>query len=294
MQKVKEKARALAVADLLPEGLRREILRRAEARVGGVESIREIRVRAEGQSSVLFSHERVRLISRIGKEELFHTVEAICGGAVYAYRDTIAEGYLTMARGIRVGLSGRARYEGERLVGVSEIRSLVFRIPTGECEFGEELYSHYLSGIGRGMLIYSPPGVGKTTALRYLAKRISGGKSLTRVALIDERGELSAEDFSGCEAEVLSGYKKSLGIEIATRTLSPDLIMVDELSAADAEAVMSVIRSGVPLVATSHGECPSDLMKRAALGELIEKGAFEVLVGISHTGEGYSLKVDRV
>lgn len=291
MQTVKEKT--ATVIEVLPDRLRREILRRAEVRVGSAKPIREIRVRAEGVSTVLFSDERVSLATRVKRNELSGMVEAICEGALYAHRDTIAEGYLTMQGGIRVGISGRARYEGDSLVGISSVESLVFRIPTGECSFGEELFSHFQTGIGRGMLIYSPPGVGKTTALRYLAKRISGGKNLTRVALIDERGELSGEDFSNCAVELLSGYKKRLGIEIATRTLSPDVIMVDELSASDAEAVMSVIRSGVPLIATAHGDSLADLTERVSLGGLIGAGAFNVFVGISHTGTEYSLKVER-
>lgn len=278
---------------MLPREVAAEITRRVRARVGGMETVREVRLRAGGVSSVLFSGERVALVSRVGKRELNETVEAICEGALYAHRDSIAEGYLTMNGGIRVGISGRARYEGDRLVGVADILGLVFRIPTGECAFGEELYSVFRSGIGRGMLIYSPPGVGKTTALRYLAKRASVGKFATRVALIDERCELCAEDFSGSEAELLSGYKKTAGMEIAIRTLSPDLIMVDELSADDAASVVSVLRSGVPLVATAHAESLSDLYKRGGIGELISLGAFEVFVGISYTGGRYSLTVER-
>ncbi len=293
MQAVKEKEKFNSVLEVLPRGMAAELSRRAKARVEGARSVREIRVRREGVSSVLFSHEWVKLSTRVGGEELLRCVTAICEGALYRERDRIAEGYITMPGGIRVGICGRARYEGERLVGVSELQSLVFRIPTGECEFGEELFEIYKSGIGRGMLIYSPPGVGKTTALRYLAKRASIGKFSTRVALIDERYELSAEDFSDSEVELLSGYKKSLGIEIAIRTLSPELIFIDELSSSDATAVMSVIRSGVPIVATSHGESPDDLYSRAGMGDLVTSGAFSVLVGISHTGEGYSLRVDR-
>ena len=122
----------------------------------------------------------------------------------------------------------------------------------------------------------------------------SSGKNSTRVALIDERAELLAEDFSSSEVELLTGYKKSHGFEIAIRTLSPDIIMVDELSSSDAESVIQALRSGVALVATAHGECREDLEKRAGLGELISRGAFECFVGISHTGGGYFLTVERV
>lgn len=292
MQAVKEIGRVESVLRHLPSGVRSEILRRAMARVGGTSSIREIRLRL-GVSSVLFSREWVGLVTRCEREELSDTLESLTGGAVYAERDSMARGYISLPHGVRVGISGRARYDGERLVGVSEVGSLVFRIPTGECEFGEELYSVFSSGIGRGMLIYSPPGVGKTTALRYLAKRISVRKSHTRIAVIDERCEFSGEDFRDTPVELLSGYEKGLGMEIAIRTLSPAVIMVDELSATDAAAVMSVLRSGVPLIATAHATDLSDLKCRAGLSELIGSGAFSVFVGISYGAGGYLLSVER-
>ena len=294
MQAVSEKSGLESALSVLPSRVASEIERRAALRVGGRRSIREIRLSALGASSVLFGTERVGLSGRVSESEVLFTLTAICEGALYASRDRIAEGYLSLPHGVRVGISGRARYDGERLVGVSDVTSLVFRLPTGECAFADELYEIYRAGIGRGALIYSPPGVGKTTALRSLAVRASVGKGARRVAIIDERCELSAASFEGCEALLLSGYKKAYGMEIATRTLSPELIFVDELSASDAEGVMSVLRSGVPLVATAHAASLEDLRMRQGIAELVAAGAFSVFVGIFRSDSGYFLKVDRV
>lgn len=293
MQAVKEKTGVHSVLTVFPRRLSEELSRKAAARRGGLASLSEIRVRSGGSASAVLAGERVALSARLTEEEISRTVVKICDGAIYTHRDSIAEGYVSVGGGIRVGIGGRASYEGERLVGVSDIRSLVFRIPTGACEFGCELLRVWQDGVGHGMLIYSPPGVGKTTALRYLAGAISRGRGGVRVCVVDERGEFMAEDYADSELELLTGYKKSVGMEIATRTLAPDVIMVDELGACDTESVMSVVRCGVPVIATAHAADIDDLHSRASIYPLISAGAFDVFVGISRMGGGYSLSVDR-
>jgi stage III sporulation protein AA len=135
------------------------------------------------------------------------------------------------------------------------------------------------------MLIYSPPGVGKTTALRALAGVISKEK---RLCVIDERGEFSGDELPF--ASVLSGYGKPLGIEIALRTHSPEIIMVDELGVGEADALSAVLGAGVPLIATAHGGKIEELLSRSATGPLIKSGFFSVFVGISYGAKGYKLK----
>ena len=105
---------------------------------------------------------------------------------------------------MRVGACGRARYDGERLVGVSQISSLVFHIPSGECELKDEVYSAFL-GSDSGLLIYSKPGRGKTTALRELAFMIGSGKNSKNVTVVDERLEFIAEKYKGCSVDLLRG-----------------------------------------------------------------------------------------
>ena len=294
MLKVYKKSHKTLVIDILPIAVAEEILRLCRGRRGGLDALREIRLRAEGRCSVLIGRERLPLFSTLTADETDKLVETLACGALYAYRDSIASGYLTLPGGVRVGLCGYARYDGERLVGVSEMRSLVFRIPTGECEFADELLSVYLSSVKAGMLIYSPPGVGKTTALRSLAASLGGGTHPRRVAVVDERCEFDAEDYRGCEVDILKGYKRRRGIEIATRTMSPDLIMIDEIGADDAEAILDVVRCGIPLVATAHASDRDELFSKSSLKELFACGAFDCLVGIFSTGDGYFLRVDKL
>ena len=93
--------------------------------------------------------------------------------------------------------------------------------------------------------------------------------------------------------DILKGYRKREGIEIASRTMSPEVVMLDEVGGEDAAALLGVVRCGVPIVATAHASSIDELYSKASLTPLLECGAFDVFVGISRTGSAYSLSVDR-
>ena len=293
MIKTKTLDRVEKVLEVLPKRVRFEIERVLSSRRYGGESVKEIRIRARGISTVLCGFEVIPLYEAIDSFEMNEIVRRLCDGAVYAHRDSIASGYISMGQGIRVGVCGSAKYDKKSVVGVTDITSLVFRIPGHECAFSSELYKIFLDGVGCGMLIYSPPGVGKTTALRSLASSIGAGRGALRVAVVDERCEFMAEDYENASVDILCGYKRRAGIEIATRTMSPDVMMIDELLGEDASSIMSVVRCGIPLIATAHAKSFDDLLMKSGLSELISRGVFSVFVGISLSGGEYFLTVDR-
>ena len=294
MTELKKASASERVIELLPSAIRNEILRLVSGRRGGFSQVREIRIRRDAACSLIIGRENVRLYNIINKEELDLLISRLIGGALYAHRDSIASGYISLEGGVRVGVCGYAAYEDNRLVGVSDMRSLVFRIPTGSCEFGDQLYSVFREGIGQGMLIYSPPGVGKTTALRSLAQSVGGGRDALRVCVVDERCEFSEEDYRGCQVDILKGYKRREGIEIATRTLSAELIMIDELGAEDCRSIIEVVRGGIPLIATAHASSLDEVMIKPSLRGLTELSVFSVFVGISVVDGEYRLQVDRI
>ncbi len=289
----KSEKRASLVISTIGGRIGEEIERIALSRRSGLSGIKEICIRAEGRSSVVIGEERIPLYSTVTKAETEKLMSRLCDGALYAYRDSIASGYLTLKGGVRVGISGYAKYEYKSFVGVSDIRSLLFRIPGHACEFAERLYEIFSEGVGSGMLIYSPPGVGKTTALRSLASSLGTGRSPYRVAVIDERCEFDEEDYADAEVDILKGYKRRRGIEIATRTMAPEIIMIDEIGADDAEGIAAVSKCGIPLIATAHAGSYEELLMRSALYTLIGSGVFDVFVGISYSDGEYRLTVNR-
>ena len=294
MKKMMEKPRVMEILALLPTGIADEIHRLATSRRDGLFGVREISIRHGGVCSLRIGREDIRLFSTVSRGEMDEIMDRLTDGALYAYRDSIADGFISLGRGIRVGVCGSASYDGGDLVGIRNITSLLFRVPTGECEFADELYSVFSRGIGRGMLIYSPPGVGKTTAIRKLASMVGGAKYPKRVAVIDERGEFDEFDYLNCSVDILRGYKKNVGVEIATRTLSPELIMIDEIGAEDADAILSVVKCGIPIVATAHAKDREELLSKPSLSRLFEARVFDVILGISlHRGE-YILRAEKI
>ena len=292
MLKTKNAESVQYVLSYLPTGLSDEISRILGGRRDGAGALHEIRIRAEGRSSLVFGSECVPLYYTVKQNEAEVIVNLLCEGALYAYRDSFANGYMTVRGGIRVGVCGYARYEGGELVGVSDIRSLAFRIPSEVCETEKEIYEAFLLS-RRGMLIYSPPGIGKTTALRSLAASVGSGHNARRVCVVDERCEFRDGDYSSSEVDILRGYKRRSGIEIATRTMSPEVIMIDEIGGDDAESIRGVLKCGIPLVATAHASSLDEIRSKPSLLPLLNIGVFDVFVGIVREGGVYSVKVDR-
>ncbi len=260
------------------------------ARRGGL--VFEIRLRAAARSSILFDS-GMRFLPRIlGEKELNDILLALTGGALYAHRDTLTEGYVTPANGVRVGVCGRLRYDGGAAVGLAEVRSLVFRIPHSQAETGDRIFDLWRSSGRGGMLVCSPPLGGKTTAIRRLADRI--GKEGTRVVVVDERCEFFPEEYSSSEVDILRGYKKSKGIEIAVRTLGAGVVIVDEIGVSETSEVLSSMALGIPFIATVHARSAEEILKRPVFRPFLEARVFDSIVGIRRVGASFSTEQMRL
>lgn len=261
----------------LPPNVRRELDGLLFSRGG---FLSELHLKIGKSSSAIIGGERINLSVSLAGEELRALFSRLTENSLYAYRDSISSGYVTLPGGVRVGIVGEARYDGGELVGISNITALCFRIPSGLFSHKDELIKAFASA-RRGLLIYSPPGAGKTSALRALAYTLGKGRSGKKVTVIDERLEFSPEDYLDVRVDLLRGYKKSDGLEIALRTLAPEVIMLDEIgSENEARAMLSYLNSGVKIVATAHAGEYSELIKRKSLSAFFEHGIFDAFFGL--------------
>ena len=258
------------------------------ARSQGQEAwISEIRLRAGAPASLSFGARNVYRFDGksviCNEKELAETLQKLCEDSVHTFGETLKEGFVSLENGYRIGVCGRVSVSGDTVKGVYAISSLSIRIPHPVKGVAREIQNLLVRG-GRieSALFYAPPNVGKTTLIRDLASCVSGGSAPMRVALIDTRGELYMREMFGDHlVDVLRGYPRAKGIEIATRTLSPEVIFCDEIgSAEEARAILSAQNSGVPLIATAHADGREALLRRPNIRMLYENGIFRYYIGL--------------
>ena len=270
---------------MLPERLLRELRERISPGV----PLEELRLRCDRRASLTLGQRNLFLETVLSRGEMDRLVDAMCDGSLYAHRDALASGYLTLPGGIRVGVCGRATVERNTVLGIYDIVGLNIRFPTAYRGLGAPV-CRLLRQLGgtSGVLIYAPPGVGKTTLLRCVAAQMAGGEEPWRVAVIDTRGELgfSLTEPRSC-LDILTGYPRALGIEIATRTLNAQLIVCDEIGERqEAQAILSAQNSGVPFVASAHASDVAGLLRRDGLLALHRARIFGAYVGIRRPPSG--------
>ena len=273
----------------LPDRLLREISRVREASVGFDDIVREIRLHARRPAFLLLGGRTAALPVSLTEEELSAFVRGIAGGSLYAYLDCIREGYLPLPGGSRAGIAGDFVTENGRIVGIRRVESVVIRIPRAVEDAGELAERVFRrEGCRRGLLIFAPPGCGKTTVLRDLGRRLSNGPRPLRTAIVDCRGELSGDWYGeGACVDLLTGCGKAEGIAVATRTLSPDVILIDEIGGAEEVAAIRGVESGgVPIVATVHGSSLERLFADSPISPLLRAGIFGGFIGIRRAPDG--------
>ena len=258
--------------------------------------ITELRFRANMPSSVTYEE---RNITVFGGQEIVFTendmrviLSRLCEESVHTYGSTMAEGYVTLSDGLRVGVCGKAVSNGGNVMNVREISSLAVRIPQAISGVCSEILPYILKGQRIcSTLFYSLPGAGKTTLIRDIAAKIGARR---RVAVVDSRGEIyMREMFLHSLCDFLDGYPKSVGIEIATRTFSPEVIICDEIGDSEAEKIISAENTGVPLIATVHGGTLASLLMRPGIKKLYDAGVFRYYVGVSRApgAQNYAFEI---
>lgn len=217
------------------------------------------------------------------KTDLEESFRILCGYSVYSHENEIKNGYVTIRGGHRVGICGTAVVQNGSVAGVRDVSSLGVRVAREVPGAADRLLGLLGNDVSGGLLIAGPPASGKTTVLRDVARQLSDGLRgmPLKVAVVDERGEIAGvfrgepqNDVGRC-CDVLDGYPKAEGILTAVRSLSPQVVICDELGTqAETEAVGQSLNAGVAVVASIHAGSVGELIRRKQAAALLETGAF--------------------
>ncbi len=259
----------------------------------GKGSVNEIRLRTYSQLTLTSGEDNIQCGIVCTPDDLAYTGRALCGNSLYSHTETIREGYICAANGIRAGICGRAICDDGGITAVTDISSICIRIHRRVIGAGDKLCRALADmSFRRGILVYAKPGGGKTTSLREMMAELSTGTKPMRIAVVDTRYELTPGIVDGAMIDALCGYPRAKGIEIALRTLSPQLIVCDEIgSDEDEDALMASVGAGVPVAASIHAATKDELLSKPSVRRLADAGVFGAFIGISRCGGEYSYDV---
>ena len=253
----------------------------------------EIRIRINRPIIIRLIDEDIIINYKINEKDIINIIEKICENSIYAYKNQIVEGYITIKGGNRVGLTGRAVIENEKIINIKYISGLNFRIAREVIGCGNNILKDIINieeNTIYNTLILSPPGKGKTTLLRDCIRQISNGiPSINfkgkNCSIIDERGEIAAnykgipKNDIGIRTDVIENISKSKGIEMLIRSMGPEIIACDEIGTIeDVKAIKYALTSGVKGIFTMHGNKIEDARKNEEINKLIENKLIEKII----------------
>ena len=251
--------------------------------------IEEIRLRSNKNIIIKLSNEELILNYMVTTSDILETLEKITENSVYSYENQIVQGYITLKGGHRVGITGNAISENGKIINISYISGMNFRIARQIKGCSDFVLEHlYSKGVFKNTLLLGAPGSGKTTLLRDLIRQISNGNSFNKglnVGVVDERNEISymykgnEQSDLGIRTDTLAGIPKILGIKMLIRSMAPDVIAVDEIgSKMDYENIQYAMCSGVKVLLTAHGNSIADLQLNQELSQITESKIIERII----------------
>lgn len=248
-----------------------------------IETLEEIRIRVSKPIILKLANKEIIVEYIVTTQDILEIVEKITENSMYSYQQQICSGYITLKGGHRVGISGNVVMEENKVINVNYIYSLNFRIARQIIGVAEKVVNEVMKNDEiSNTLIISKPGAGKTTILRDLIRIISKTKT---VGVVDERGEIAAmyknepQNDLGIKVDILSNISKNLGIKMLVRSMSPDVIVADEIGTKeDIEAIKYAVTSGVKGIFTAHANNIEDIKKSPILKELLDLNLIDKII----------------
>lgn len=219
-------------------------------------NIQEIRIRVNRPIILKMRQADILIEYIVTQKEVLQILEKLCENSIYAYKNQICEGFITIKGGHRVGITGTAVVENGKTINLKYVTSLNFRIAREVLNCSNKILGQVIDIKNNNIftsLIVSPPGKGKTTVLRDAIRNISNGITEMNFTgkicgVVDERGEIAAmykgipQNDIGIRTDVIENISKSKGMRMLIRSMAPEVIACDEIGSK--EDVIAIRRSG--------------------------------------------------
>ena len=240
---------------------------------------------------------REKAFYRATEADLREMLNYICNYSLYAYQEEIRQGYITIEGGHRVGVAGQTCTADGKIAGISPITFLNIRIAHEKKDCAKKVlpWIRQKDSI-YNTLILSMPGAGKTTLLRDCIRELSNGEAYgvgLKVCVVDERSEIAAsyhgvpQNDMGPRTDVLDGCNKAEGMQLLIRSMSPQIVAVDELGTeADFYAVEQALNCGSRVLGTIHAGNMKELSEKPQLKRWMERKLFQRFIFLEKEADG--------
>lgn len=275
---------------ILPQGIKEIVIN-----LNDLSHLQEIRAKVRRPLMLQLGSKEITTEYTVTQEDLKVIVQRISNYSAYAFEEEIRQGYITIKGGHRVGLCGSCVMEGKRVKTIKSISSVNIRIGRAVKGCSDNVMKYIVDNDSiLNTIIISPPKCGKTTLLRDMARNLSDGMnsiklSGKKVCIVDERSELAGcfegipQMNVGVRTDVLDSCLKSEGIMMAIRSMSPDVVICDEIGTnSDMESIIMAMNCGINLVTSIHGFGIEDLNKRMVFKELVDNKVFRRAIILSN------------
>ena len=274
------------------------------------QNLREIRLRA-GRPVQVWYGSKYRFLAadgltddpliafKVTAADIESSVLAATEHSVYAYNDDIGRGFVSLSGGARMGICGEIVSDRGKIVTVKNFSSLNIRLPHEIAGCAASIMSDIVRHHCRAMII-SPPGAGKTTMLRDVARSLSDDDPKCCVLVADERREIACCEKGvptmnvGMRTDVVTDGMKSHTFECAVRAMRPDVIVTDEMfGQEDVDVVREAVGCGIGVIATAHASDAAAFSARSMYDRLVGDRLFERYYFLSATFDGKRVKEVR-